>query len=70
MLVLQKMSQTAASLESRAGGANTNRSNAPGARWAMSALALYRRTGEAAVAELSDGRVYYNSRVHWDSFVR
>ena len=23
-------------------------------------------TGEAAVAELSDGRIYYNSRVHWD----
>jgi len=22
-------------------------------------------TGEAAVAELSDGRIYYNSRVHW-----
>lgn len=24
-------------------------------------------TGEAAVAELSDGRIYYNSRVHWDA---
>ncbi len=24
-------------------------------------------TGEAAVAELSDGTVYYNSRVHWDA---
>jgi len=23
-------------------------------------------TGEATVAELSDGRIYYNSRVHWD----
>jgi sialidase-1 len=23
-------------------------------------------TGEAAVVELSDGRIYYNSRVHWD----
>ena len=23
-------------------------------------------TGEAAVAELADGRIYYNSRVHWD----
>ncbi len=23
-------------------------------------------TGEAAVAELSDGTIYYNSRVHWD----
>lgn len=23
-------------------------------------------TGEASVAELSDGRIYYNSRVHWD----
>jgi sialidase-1 len=23
-------------------------------------------TGEAAVAELSDGRIYYNSRVHWE----
>ena len=24
-------------------------------------------TGEAALAELSDGRIYYNSRVHWDA---
>ena len=24
-------------------------------------------TGEAAVAELSDGRIYYNSRVHWQA---
>ena len=23
-------------------------------------------TGEATVAELSDGRIYYNSRIHWD----
>lgn len=24
-------------------------------------------TGEAALVELSDGRIYYNSRVHWDA---
>ncbi len=24
-------------------------------------------TGEATIAELSDGRLYYNSRVHWDA---
>jgi sialidase-1 len=36
-----------------------------GRTWQTSAPFPENGTGEAAVAELSDGRVYYNSRVHW-----
>ena len=37
-----------------------------GRSWSTSAPFPENGTGEAAVAELSDGRIYYNSRVHWD----
>jgi sialidase-1 len=37
-----------------------------GATWRTSDPFPENGTGEAAVAELSDGRIYYNSRVHWD----
>ncbi|GAB5561689.1 MAG: hypothetical protein SynsKO_33360 [Synoicihabitans sp.] len=36
-----------------------------GLTWQTSASFPENGTGEAAVAELSDGRIYYNSRVHW-----
>ncbi|MCP3916752.1 MAG: exo-alpha-sialidase [bacterium] len=41
-----------------------------GRTWSTSAPFPENGTGEAAVAELSDGRVYYNSRVHWDQAER
>ena len=37
-----------------------------GKTWHTSAPFPENGTGEATVAELSDGRIYYNSRVHWD----
>lgn len=37
-----------------------------GATWQTSEPFPENGTGEAAVAELSDGRIYYNSRVHWE----
>ncbi|MEJ6601742.1 MAG: sialidase family protein [Verrucomicrobiia bacterium] len=36
-----------------------------GLTWQTSEQFPENGTGEAAVAELSDGRIYYNSRVHW-----
>ncbi len=36
-----------------------------GKTWHASAPFPENGTGEATVAELSDGRIYYNSRVHW-----
>ena len=36
-----------------------------GKTWKTSGPFPENGTGEAAVAELSDGRIYYNSRVHW-----
>ena len=36
-----------------------------GKTWHTSAPFPENGTGEATVAELSDGRIYYNSRVHW-----
>lgn len=36
-----------------------------GLTWTPSAPFPENGTGEACVAELSDGRIYYNSRVHW-----
>ena len=36
-----------------------------GKTWKTSAPFPEKGTGEAALVELSDGRVYYNSRVHW-----
>ena len=36
-----------------------------GKTWKSSAPFPENGTGEATVAELSDGRIYYNSRVHW-----
>ena len=36
-----------------------------GATWKTSSQFPENGTGEAAVIELSDGRLYYNSRVHW-----
>lgn len=36
-----------------------------GLTWKTSEQFPENGTGEAAVAELSDGRIYYNSRVHW-----
>ena len=37
-----------------------------GKTWKTSAPFPEKGTGEAALVELADGRVYYNSRVHWD----
>lgn len=37
-----------------------------GFTWHVSAPFPEKGTGEAAIVELSDGRLYYNSRVHWD----
>ena len=36
-----------------------------GRSWEVSAPFPENGTGEAALVELSDGRIYYNSRVHW-----
>lgn len=36
-----------------------------GRTWKTSAPFPEKGTGEAALVELSDGRIYYNSRVHW-----
>ena len=40
-------------------------SNDGGKTWKTSEPFPENGTGEAAVAELADGRIYYNSRVHW-----
>jgi sialidase-1 len=37
-----------------------------GKTWATSKPFPENGTGEATLAELSDGRIYYNSRVHWE----
>lgn len=37
-----------------------------GKTWKTSKPFPEKGTGEATLAELSDGRIYYNSRVHWD----
>jgi sialidase-1 len=37
-----------------------------GTTWQTSEPFPENGTGEATLAELSDGRIYYNSRVHWD----
>lgn len=37
-----------------------------GKTWRTSGRFPENGTGEAAIAELSDGRLYYNSRIHWD----
>lgn len=37
-----------------------------GMTWMSSEPFPEQGTGEAAVAQLSDGRIYYNSRVHWE----
>ena len=44
---------------------NATYSDDGGQSWHTSAPFPENGTGEAAVAELSDGRIYYNSRVHW-----
>ena len=36
-----------------------------GKSWSVSAPFPEKGTGEAALVELSDGRIYYNSRLHW-----
>jgi sialidase-1 len=41
-----------------------------GRTWQTSAPFPENGTGEAAIAELSDGRLYYNSRVHWEKAER
>ncbi len=43
-----------------------NYSDDGGQTWNTSEPFPEKGTGEAAVAELSDGRIVYNSRVHWD----
>ncbi len=45
---------------------NAMYSDDAGRTWQASEPFPEKGTGEAAVAELSDGRIYYNSRVHWD----
>ncbi len=45
--------------------ANAIYSDDGGTTWQTSDPFPENGTGEAAVAELSDGRIYYNSRVHW-----
>ena len=37
-----------------------------GRSWKTSKPFPEKGTGEATLVELSDGRIYYNSRVHWD----
>jgi sialidase-1 len=44
---------------------NAIHSDDGGRTWQASEPFPENGTGEAAVAELSDGRIYYNSRVHW-----
>jgi sialidase-1 len=44
---------------------NASYSDDGGHTWHTSEPFPENGTGEAAVAELSDGRIYYNSRVHW-----
>jgi hypothetical protein len=43
------------------------RSEDGGKTWKTSKPFAERGTGEAAIAELSDGRLYYNSRSHWNA---